>query len=146
MLRSWGADISETDVQMERNEPDGTVTVRGGFEGGVRDEDRTLRGSLIPSLIDELPLLAVVGTRIEGGIQIRDASELRFKESDRLATTAKNLRAMGAEVEDFPDGLRVSGPTKLTRRDDRLVRRSPHRDGFLGCRPDRRRRHRNPRL
>ena len=68
---------------------------------------------MIPSLIDELPLLAVVGSQIDGGIQIRDASELRLKESDRLATTAVNLRAMGAEVEEFPDGLAVSGPTQL---------------------------------
>jgi 3-phosphoshikimate 1-carboxyvinyltransferase len=58
-------------------------------------------------------LLAVVGTQVEGGIEIRDAGELRLKESDRLATTARNLRAMGAEVEELPDGLRVSGPTRL---------------------------------
>jgi 3-phosphoshikimate 1-carboxyvinyltransferase len=72
-----------------------------------------LSGSLIPSLIDELPLLAVVGTAIDGGIEIRDAGELRMKESDRLATTARNLRAMGAEIEETADGLRVFGPTKL---------------------------------
>ena len=72
-----------------------------------------LCGGLIPSLIDELPLLAVVGTQIQGGIEIRDAGELRHKESDRLATTAKNLRAMGADVEELADGLSVSGPTKL---------------------------------
>lgn len=113
VLRSWGADVSETDVQTERNEPVGTVKVRGGFAGTVRDDDRVLRGTLIPSLIDELPLLAVAGTGIEGGIEIRDAGELRFKESDRLATTARNLRAMGADVEEFPDGLRVAGPTRL---------------------------------
>jgi 3-phosphoshikimate 1-carboxyvinyltransferase len=68
---------------------------------------------MIPSLIDELPLLAVVGSQLEGGIQIRDAAELRLKESDRLATTAANLRAMGAEVEELDDGLAVSGPTRL---------------------------------
>jgi 3-phosphoshikimate 1-carboxyvinyltransferase len=68
---------------------------------------------MIPSLIDELPLLAVVGSQISGGIHIRDAGELRLKESDRLATTAANLRAMGAEVEEFEDGLSVSGPARL---------------------------------
>jgi 3-phosphoshikimate 1-carboxyvinyltransferase len=113
VLSSWGADIAQTDLQIERNEPVGTITVRGGLGGTVRDEDRILRGSVIPSLIDELPLLAVVGTQIPGGIEIRDAAELRHKESDRLATTAKNLRAMGAEVEETADGLRVNGPTKL---------------------------------
>jgi 3-phosphoshikimate 1-carboxyvinyltransferase len=68
---------------------------------------------MIPSLIDELPLLAVVGSQISGGIRIRDAGELRLKESDRLASTAANLRAMGARVEEFDDGLQVSGPTRL---------------------------------
>jgi len=72
-----------------------------------------LAGLIIPQLIDELPLLAVVGSQIEGGIEIRDARELRVKESDRIATTAMNLRAMGAEVEEFDDGLRVDGPTRL---------------------------------
>ena len=111
VLRSWGADISQTDFQMERNEPVGTVKVRGMTSDSP--SNRTLSGSVIPSLIDELPLLAVVGTQIPGGIEIRDAAELRHKESDRLATTAKNLRAMGADVEELPDGLHVFGPTKL---------------------------------
>jgi len=113
VFRSWGADILQTDLQTEHNEPVGTVTVRGGIGQTATTTDRILSGSLIPSLIDELPLLAVVGTQIEGGMEIRDAAELRHKESDRLATTAKNLRAMGAEVEELPDGLRVFGPTEL---------------------------------
>jgi 3-phosphoshikimate 1-carboxyvinyltransferase len=111
VLSSWGADISTTGMQTERNEPYGTINVRGGLTGTV--SDRTLGHSMIPSLIDELPLLAVVGSQIEGGILIRDAAELRLKESDRLAATATNLRAMGADVEEFDDGLRVHGPTKL---------------------------------
>lgn len=113
VLTSWGADISTDDVQSERNEPFGTINVRGGIKGVAGETDRTLRRALIPSLIDELPLLAVVGSQMAGGIRIRDASELRLKESDRLATTALNLRAMGAEVEEFEDGLSVSGPTPL---------------------------------
>ena len=113
ILRSWGGEISETDLTTERNEPVGTVRVRGGLRSSATDDQRKLSGSLIPSLIDELPLLAVVGTAIDGGIEIRDAGELRMKESDRLATTARNLRAMGAEIEETADGLRVFGPTKL---------------------------------
>jgi len=113
VLRAWGADIAESDARTERNEPIGTVSVRGGLNDPATENDRTLGGAMIPSLIDELPLLAVVGTRIKGGIEIKDAGELRFKESDRLATTARNLRAMGAEVEETPDGLRIFGPTKL---------------------------------
>jgi len=113
VLSSWGAGIETTDLQVERNEPHGTINVRGGITGNAAESERTLGQSMIPSLIDELPLLAVVGSQIDGGIQIRDASELRLKESDRLATTAANLRAMGVEVEEFPDGLSVSGPTQL---------------------------------
>lgn len=113
VLSSWGAEISQTDVQLERNEPVGTLHVRGGLTSTATFDDRVLSGSQIPSLIDELPLLAVVGTQIPGGIEIRDAGELRHKESDRLAATAHNLRAMGADVEELPDGLRVSGPTRL---------------------------------
>jgi 3-phosphoshikimate 1-carboxyvinyltransferase len=113
VLTSWGGDISTSDLQTERNEPFGTISVRGGLTGAATESDRTLSRSMIPSLIDELPLLAVVGSQIEGGIQIRDAAELRHKESDRLATTAANLRAMGAEVEEFADGLAVSGPAQL---------------------------------
>lgn len=111
VLSSWGADISTTDFRMERNEPVGTITVRGGI--GKADGERVLDGDQIPLLIDELPLLAVVGAGIEGGIEIRDAGELRHKESDRVAATAKNLLAMGAKVEELADGLRINRPTKL---------------------------------
>jgi 3-phosphoshikimate 1-carboxyvinyltransferase len=113
VLTLWGADISVTDIESERNELFGTIQVRGGIKCSASESERTLSGSMIPALIDELPLLAVVGSQIDGGIQIRDARELRLKESDRLATTVKNLLAMGAEVEEFEDGLAVSGPTKL---------------------------------
>ena len=113
VLRSWGAEISVTDVQSDRNEPFGTIRVSGGINRNASETERTLSSAQIPALIDELPLLTVVGSQIEGGIQIRDAAELRHKESDRLATTALNLRAMGAEVEEVEDGLWVSGPTEL---------------------------------
>lgn len=113
VLSSWGGNVSTADVQIERNEPYGTISVRGGITKDADEDARTLRQSMIPSLIDELPLLAVIGSQISGGIQIRDAGELRLKESDRLAATAVNLLAMGAEVEEFDDGLSVSGPTRL---------------------------------
>jgi 3-phosphoshikimate 1-carboxyvinyltransferase len=113
VLRSWGAKITTSDLRDERNEPVGRIRVEGGLAPIVRDEDRILSGAMIPSLIDELPLLAVVGSQIPGGIQIRDAEELRLKESDRLLATAENLRAMGANVEEFDDGIAVSGGTAL---------------------------------
>ena len=61
----------------------------------------------IANLIDEVPILAILGTQLVGGIEIRDAAELRVKESDRITSVVENLRRMGALVTEFPDGLRV---------------------------------------
>ncbi len=72
-----------------------------------------LPADLVPSLIDELPLLAVVGTQVVGGITVRGASELRYKESDRISATVSNLKAMGAQVREFDDGFAVRGPQPL---------------------------------
>ena len=114
VLRSCGANISTDDMRAERNEPIGTVRVRGGLQTNTdRPNERCIEKTRIPSVIDELPLLAVVGTQVSGGIEIRDAGELRHKESDRLKATAINLRSMGAEVEEYSDGLAVFGPTQL---------------------------------
>ena len=114
VLNSWGAQISTSAVTQERNEPIGTIEVRGQQSNSVINEaNRRVEKSKIPSVIDELPLLAVVGSQVPGGIEIRDAAELRHKESDRLKATAINLRRMGGEVEELEDGLKVFGPTQL---------------------------------
>jgi 3-phosphoshikimate 1-carboxyvinyltransferase len=68
-----------------------------------------ISGAQVAEMIDELPMLAALGPFTEKGIEIHDAQELRVKESDRIATLAAGLRAMGARVEEFPDGLRVEG-------------------------------------
>ncbi|MCL6430276.1 MAG: 3-phosphoshikimate 1-carboxyvinyltransferase [Anaerolineae bacterium] len=73
----------------------------------------TLEGALIPNLIDELPVLAVAATQAEGVTVVRDASELRVKESDRIAAVAQELGAMGARIEAMGDGFVVEGPTPL---------------------------------
>ena len=128
-LRSVGLDVRITEIHEECNEPVGNIRVSGGSfpelgrvdrgpqpgsSTGVLVESNSVRGGLIPQLIDELPLLAVVGTQISGGIEIRDAAELRFKETDRIAATVKNLRMMGVGVEEFEDGLAVAGPASLS--------------------------------
>src|SRR5208337_70571 len=92
--------------------------MNGELIGDLHVEASQLRGgeipeSAIPGLIDELPVLSVLGTQTEQGLTFRGAAELRVKESDRLAAVAENLRRMGAEVEEFPDGLRVAGRQKL---------------------------------
>jgi 3-phosphoshikimate 1-carboxyvinyltransferase len=111
LLSSWGADISTEDIRHEKTEPIGTVKVRSGINSVPAT--RLIDRPKVPSVIDELPLLAVVGSQLEGGLEIRDAMELRHKESDRLKSTATNLRLMGAHVEEHPDGLTIAGPTKL---------------------------------
>ncbi len=115
MLRSLGVVIEVTNERDECNEPAGRLRVKGNLsvEPPSPVDSTLVRGNLIAQLIDELPLLAVVGTQMPGGIEIRDAAELRRKESDRIDVTVKNLRAMGAEVEEFEDGLRVHGRTEL---------------------------------
>jgi 3-phosphoshikimate 1-carboxyvinyltransferase len=113
-LRSLGAGLRSEDVREQSNEPVGDIRVRGA--SGLAPNEGTasvIRGGMIAQLIDELPVLAVIGTGVEGGLEIRGARELRVKESDRISATVANLRAMGAEVEEFDDGLRVSGPMRL---------------------------------
>jgi 3-phosphoshikimate 1-carboxyvinyltransferase len=92
--------------------------LNGELIGDLHVEASRLRGgevpeSAVPGLIDELPVLAVLGTQTEQGLTFRGAAELRVKESDRLAAVAENLRRMGAEVEEFPDGLHVAGRQTL---------------------------------
>ena len=114
-LHAVGLDVRITEIHEKCNEPVGNIRVSGGSfpQLGERVTSNSVRGDSIPQLIDELPLLAVVGTQISGGIEIRDAAELRFKETDRIATTVENLRMMGVGVEEFEDGLSVAGPASL---------------------------------
>jgi 3-phosphoshikimate 1-carboxyvinyltransferase len=67
----------------------------------------------VPAIIDELPLVAVLATQAEGVTEVRGASELRVKETDRISTTVSELRLMGANIEALPDGFVVEGPTRL---------------------------------
>lgn len=108
VLRRMGADISITNCYNE-GEPYGDITVRSAEQltGTV------IRKAEIPNLIDEIPVLAVAAAFAEGTTSIRNAAELRVKESDRISTTVHNLRAMGAEVVEFEDGFAVSGGNPL---------------------------------
>lgn len=130
-LRALGLDVEITDVREESNEPVGIVRVHGSDRSERQtssaefDSPLMIQGLIVPQLIDELPLLAVVGSQIAGGIEIRDAAELRVKESDRIATTAMNLKAMGVEVKEFDDGLRVGGRAQL--RGAKIDPRGDHR-------------------
>jgi 3-phosphoshikimate 1-carboxyvinyltransferase len=103
-LVSMGAAIRVPSLQSRHGELAGSVSVtHSPLEGG------TISGAQAAEMIDELPMLAALGPFTEKGIEIHDAEELRVKESDRLAALSVGLRQMGAQVEEFPDGLRVEG-------------------------------------
>ena len=103
-LTSIGAPIRVPSLQARDGELVGNISVRHAtLEGG------TIAGAQVAEMIDELPMLAALGPFTEKGMEIHDAQELRVKESDRIRTIAEGLRAMGARVEEFPDGLRVEG-------------------------------------
>lgn len=108
VLLSAGAQIELRGEREESGEPVGDVIVRGGI-GSTGNVNGPLRidGERIANLIDEIPVLAVFGTQIDGGVEVRDARELRVKESDRIAAVVSNLRAMGADVTEFDDGFLV---------------------------------------
>jgi len=108
VLSGLGARISVINLQDHHGELVGTVKVEHGKLRSAK-----ISGAQSAALIDELPVLAAIAPFTEGGIEVRDARELRVKESDRIATIAKGLRAMGAMVEEFEDGFRVPGGQQL---------------------------------
>jgi 3-phosphoshikimate 1-carboxyvinyltransferase len=108
VLKILGARISVINLEEHHGELVGTVKVEHGILTGI-----TIEGAQSVALIDELPVLAAIAPYTRNGIEIRDAKELRVKESDRIALVARNLRAMGAECEEREDGLRVPGNQKL---------------------------------
>jgi 3-phosphoshikimate 1-carboxyvinyltransferase len=110
VLTALGANIAVLNLEEKNSELVGTVQVTAPPEG-LRST--AITGALAAQLIDELPVLAAIGPYTSGGIRIRDAKELRVKESDRIALVARNLRAMGAEVLEFEDGLDVPGGQTL---------------------------------
>lgn len=108
VMVALGLKVNVLQLEEHHGEPTGAVNVQSGALKGLR-----IDGATSAALIDELPVLAAIAPYTEKGIEIRDARELRVKESDRIASVAANLRAMGATVEEFEDGLRVPGGQQL---------------------------------
>jgi len=108
VLWAMGADIRVENERDYGGEPVADLTVRAGELRATE-----IGGAIIPRLIDELPLLALVATQAQGTTQIRDAAELRVKETDRIAATVAELRRLGADIEARPDGFIVRGPSPL---------------------------------
>lgn len=135
VLREMGAVVRVLEAR-ERDDPGGEPA------GNLEIEPSELRGvrvggEVIPTLIDEIPILAVAAARAEGVTEIRDAGELRVKESDRIRVLAENLEGVGVRVEELPDGLRIHG--SRDRLEGRAVTRGDHRIamafGVLGALP-----------
>lgn len=122
VLARMGATLTFADHAERGGEPVATLHAKPGRLAGT-----TISGPEIPTLIDELPLLACVAARASGETVISGAAELRVKESDRIATVVANLRAIGADASELPDGLRVIGSDRpltgrvLTRGDHRIA-------------------------
>jgi 3-phosphoshikimate 1-carboxyvinyltransferase len=110
VLTALGLRIAVLNIEEKHSELVGTVQVSAP-PGGLGSTE--ISGALSAQLIDELPVLAAIAPYTRGGIRIRDAKELRVKESDRIALVAANLRAMGATVTEFEDGLEVPGGQTL---------------------------------
>ena len=108
VLRDMGADVTLVPQPEQGNEPVASLTVRAAPLHGV-----TIHGERVVRMIDEFPILAVAATQACGTTVVRDAAELRVKETDRIATVAAALRAMGAQIDVRPDGFLIHGPTAL---------------------------------
>jgi 3-phosphoshikimate 1-carboxyvinyltransferase len=108
VLLRMGAQVREAVDDVDQLEPRGIVEVTGfPLKGTV------IQGKEVPRLIDELPILSIAGALANGRTVIRQAGELRVKETDRIAAIAHNLRAMGTQVAELNDGLEISGPAPL---------------------------------
>lgn len=113
LLQSLGARITLAPDSETRSEPKGHIAVK--YSDALFDAPRLeIHGAMVPDLIDEIPILCVLGTQLKNGLALRDAQELRVKESDRIRAMAENLRQIGADVQERPDGMVIAGGRKLT--------------------------------
>jgi 3-phosphoshikimate 1-carboxyvinyltransferase len=110
VIVALGGKIKVLNVEEHHGELIGTIQVNVAPDGLKGAE---ITGALSAQIIDELPVLAAIAPYTRDGVTIRDAKELRVKESDRIALVAKNLKAMGAEFTEFEDGLAIPGGQKL---------------------------------
>lgn len=104
ILKRMGADIFLEDVKLNNGEKTGTLVVKNS-----RLKNCEIEKEIIPNIIDEIPILSIAGIFAEGRFEIRNAKELRFKESDRIKSMCENLRYLGLEVEEFEDGFAIEG-------------------------------------
>lgn len=107
VLQNFGADVKILNRAEICNETVGDLSVGGSGKLVSTADSNKIDGERVANLIDEIPILAIFGSQLENGLEIRGAEELRVKESDRIKAVVENLRRMNGDVEEFPDGFRV---------------------------------------
>jgi 3-phosphoshikimate 1-carboxyvinyltransferase len=113
VLWAMGAQVAVEREGQQGGEPVADLVVRSTQGRHTPLHGTTVQGDVVVRMIDEFPILAVAATQASGETVVRDAAELRVKETDRIATVVAELRKLGARIEPYPDGFRVSGPTPL---------------------------------
>ena len=109
VLKHAGADIRADAVRFHQGEPVTDITItHSSLKGRIE-----VSGAMVANLIDEIPVLAILGTQIDGSVKVSQAKELRVKECDRIDAIVRNLRAMGIEIEEYDDGFLIEGPQRL---------------------------------
>jgi 3-phosphoshikimate 1-carboxyvinyltransferase len=126
VLKQMGADMTIENVRNEESEPLGDITIRTSQLKGTE-----ISGTLIPRLIDEIPIIALLATQADGATIIKDASELRVKETDRIATVVSELSKLGADIEATEDGMIIRGKTKLKANNTAVDSYGDHRIGMM---------------
>lgn len=126
VLEQMGADMTIEPTALEQAEPTATITIRSS-----RLKATTIGGEIIPRLIDEIPILALLATQAEGTTVIKDAEELKVKETDRITAVVGELKKLGANIEATEDGMIIHGPTPL--HGASLTTYGDHRIGMMGA-------------
>ncbi|MFC4354580.1 3-phosphoshikimate 1-carboxyvinyltransferase [Chryseomicrobium palamuruense] len=126
VLTDMGATLDISKGQSASHEEIGTVTIQSSQLTGLE-----ISGSLIPRLIDEIPIIALLATQAQGKTVIRDAEELKVKETNRIDAVVTELKKLGAKIESTKDGMIIEGPTPLT--GGKITTYGDHRIGMMGA-------------
>ncbi len=126
ILQNMGASMTVIPNEDSQSEPTATITIETSILKAT-----TIEGEIIPRLIDEIPILALLATQADGKTIIKDAEELKVKETDRIAAVVDELRKLGAKIEATQDGMMIEGPTPL--QGSSLQTYGDHRIGMMGA-------------
>lgn len=126
ILQNMGASMTVIPNEDSQSEPTATITIETSTLKAT-----TIEGEIIPRLIDEIPILALLATQADGKTIIKDAEELKVKETDRIAAVVDELRKLGAKIEATQDGMMIEGPTPL--QGSSLQTYGDHRIGMMGA-------------